>query len=923
MTMTMTKQSTINTESLENKLSQRVRGEVRFDTGSRALYATDASNYRQVPIAVVIPRDIDDVVTTVNICREFGAPIVARGGGTSLAGQACNVAVCIDFSKYVNRLVELNPEERYAIVEPGLVLDTLRDAAEEHGLTFGPDPATHDHCTLGGMLGNNSCGIHAVMAGRTSDNVEALEILTYDGSRMWVGPTDDEEFSEVVAAGGRKADIYQALRSLGGREADRIREKFPQIPRRVSGYNLDELLPGGDFNVARALVGSEGTCAIILQARLKLVESPKFRTLVALGYENVFSAADDVPQIMKSGPIGLEGLDRALIEDMSIKHLHPGDVELLPKGDGWLLVEFGGSTHQEAVEHAEALVQQVSERDLPPDNRIFEDPQKESRIWEIRESGLAATANVPGKPATWPGWEDAAVPPEKLGDYLREFDKLLKQYGYQGDLYGHFGQGCVHTRITFDLASQPGIEKYKEFLLEAADLVLKYGGSLSGEHGDGQARAELLPLMYGTELSQAFVEFKKIWDPDWKLNPGKVVKPNAVDGQLRIGANFQPKSTTTEFSYLEDHGDFGQVALRCVGVGKCRRESGGTMCPSYMATREERDSTRGRARMLFEMLEGDVVTDGWRSKEVRESLDLCLACKGCKSDCPVNVDMASYKAEFLSHHYKWRLRPRAAYSMGLIFLWLRAASPISRLANFLASNRFSAPLLKAVAGIAPQRSLPPIAEKSFDRWFRKRPQKDVRLPRVILWPDTFTNYLRTAQGKSAVAVLEAAGFAVELPDGSVCCGRPLYDWGMLGTAKRLWRRNLNILRDEIRNGTPIVGLEPSCVAAFRDELPNLFPNDQDALRLSKLVVTLPEFLEEHAPELVPPSPHAKAIIHGHCHHKSVLGFETEIEVARPDGDRTLRRRRTVAAEWPVRSGSKGARNTTYRWRLANAHCCPR
>ncbi|MGE0600411.1 MAG: FAD-binding and (Fe-S)-binding domain-containing protein [Dehalococcoidia bacterium] len=863
-------------ETLEARLSSALRGEVRFDTGSRALYATDASNYRQVPIGVVVPRNLDDVVETVRLCHEFGAPIVARGGGTSLAGQACNVAVCIDFSKYVNRLVELNVEERYAVVEPGIVLDTLRDAAEKHGLTFGPDPATHDHCTLGGMLGNNSCGVHAVMAGRTADNVEALEVLTYDGTRMWVGPTSAGELQEIVRSGGRRSEIYGALEELRDNEADGIRAKFPDIPRRVSGYNLDELLPENDFNVARALVGSEGTCVIILQAKLRLVPSPPHRTLVALGYKDVFEAADDVPEVMKSGPIGLEGLDRELIRDMAVKHLHPEDVRLLPDGDGWLLVEFGGDSRAEADHRAEELVKSLAGRDNPPSSRIFRDPEKEARIWEIRESGLAATAHVPGKRTTWPGWEDAAVAPEKLGSYLREFDQLLKEYGYDGDLYGHFGQGCVHTRITFDLSTRPGLEAYKRFLIDAARLVVRHGGSLSGEHGDGQARAELLPIMYGSEITNAFVKFKSIWDPDWKMNPGKVVRPNAVDSELRVGPDFHPVPVETVFSYPADHDDFGKVALRCVGVGKCRRDEGGTMCPSYMATHEERDSTRGRARMLFEMLQGDVVTDGWRSKEVRESLDLCLACKGCKSDCPVNVDMASYKAEFLSHHYKRRLRPRAAYSMGLIFAGARFGALAPRVANFLTGNRVTSPIAKMIGGIAPERSVPTIADETFVHWFKRRPPKNQRSPHVVLWPDTFTNFFQPDIAKSAVGVLEKAGFRVVLPGAALCCGRPLYDWGMLSTAQRLWDRTLKTLRDDIRDGTPIVGLEPSCVAAFRDELPNMLPNDTDAIRLSKQVVTLSEFLKERAPGLFGDAePVGRALVQGHCHHKSAIGFEAE------------------------------------------------
>lgn len=859
-------------EALARELGKAIEGEVRFDAGSRALYATDGSNYRQVPIGVVVPRTIGDVIATVAACRRHGAPVLSRGGGTSLAGQCCNVAVVMDFSKYLHHIVELNPGQKFANVQPGCVLDHLRDAAEKHTLTFAPDPSTHTHNTLGGMIGNNSCGVHSVMGGKTSENIQELDILTYDGLRMRVGATSENDLREIIREGGRRGEIYGALKALRDKYADQIRQRFPKIPRRVSGYNLDELLPENGFNVARALVGSEGTCVVILEAKTRLIHSPPARSLVVLGYENVFCAADHVMEVLSFEPVGLEGIDDRLIQDMKAIGLHPDDVSLLPAGGGWLLVEFGGDTKDESDARAHKLMEALKQKKDAPSMKLFDNRAEEKMIWKVRESGLGATAHVPNKPITWEGWEDAAVPPEKLGPYLRDFRKLLEKYSYKGDLYGHFGQGCVHTRIDFDLETQNGIETFHRFLGEAADLVVGYGGSLSGEHGDGQSKAEFLPKMFGADLVRAFGEFKAIWDPGGKMNPGKIVNPYSPTENLRIGIDYNPPQTLTHFKFSKDNHTFDHSVLRCVGIGNCRSESGGTMCPSYRATREEEHSTRGRARMLFEMLRGEIITDGWRSNEVKEALHLCLACKGCKGDCPVNVDMATYKAEFMAHHYQGRLRPRMAYALGLINIWARMAAHVPRLVNFFSHTPPFAAAFKALGGIAQQREIPVFADETFVSWFARRPVVTGR-PKVILWPDTFTNHFFPDTARAAVAVIEDAGYCVVLPGRPLCCGRALYDWGMLDLAKRYWRETLDTLGAEIRVGTPVVGLEPSCVAAFRDELGNLFPAEESAKRLAKQTFMLSEFLEKIGYH--PPPLHGKAVVHAHCHHTAVMSMDAE------------------------------------------------
>jgi FAD/FMN-containing dehydrogenase/Fe-S oxidoreductase len=861
----------VDAAGLAAALRREISGEVRFDDGSRALYATDASNYRQIPIGVVMPQNADDVIAAVALARKFGAPILARGAGTSLAGQCCNVAVVLDMSKYMHRIVELDPARKFARVEPGIVLDDLRAAAEKHHLTFGPDPATHAQCTIGGMIGNNSCGVHALMAGKTVDNIDELEILTYDGHRMRVGATSDEELNRIVGEGGRRGDMYAQLKNLRDRYADLIRTKFPKIPRRVSGYNLDELLPENGFNVARALVGTECSCVVVLEAKTRLVHSPPARSLLVLGYETVYDAADDVPRLLEFGPIGLEGFDDLLVRDMRRKNMHPEGVNLLPAGGGWLLVEFGAETQPDADAQAKKLMEALQRSPNAPAMRLMGTKREERMVWAVRESGLGATAHVPGRPPMWEGWEDAAVAPEKLGGYLRDLRKLLERYGYGGDLYGHFGQGCVHTRTNFDLQSAPGIKKFRDFLEEAADLVTGYGGSFSGEHGDGQARAELMPKMFGPELMEAFREFKSIWDPDWKMNPGKVITPYSPTENLRLGASYAPWNPKTHFAYEEDEGRMNHAVLRCVGVGRCRRLDGGTMCPSYQVTREEEHSTRGRAHLLFEMFQGQAIESSWRNEAVKDALDLCLACKGCKGDCPTGVDMATYKAEFLSHYYKGRLRPLPAYTMGWIYWWAGIASKMPRLANLM----MRMPGVKLFGGIAGERRMPQFAMETFREMWKP---STTRGKRVVLWPDTFNNHFLPQTAMAAAEVLTHAGYEVVLPKKRLCCGRPLYDWGFLGMAKRLLREAVDGMRSELDEGLPIVGLEPSCVSVFRDELLNLFPRDEYAKKLSASVLTLSEFIQREGKDFKVPEVRRKALVQAHCHHKSVMRFDAEDHV---------------------------------------------
>lgn len=869
-------------QALEADLRRSVRGEVRFDQGSKALYAADASNYRQVPLAVVVPSDVDDLLETLAACRRNDVPFLPRGGGTSQNGQCVNVAVVADASKYVNRVVSVDPVAGVAIVEPGVICDTLRDAAEAHGLTFAPDPATHSRCTLGGMIANNSCGAHSVMAGKTVENVEALEIATFDGARFWVGPTSDDELERIIAAGGRQGEIYAALKQLRDTYAGQIRAKFPQIKRRVSGFNLDQLLPENGFNVARALVGTEGTCAVTLQAKVRLVKSPAKRVIVVAGFTDIYTAADAVPHFMRCGPIAIEGLDRAIIRGLQARGLKKDEIALLPEGDAWVVLEFGADTQDDAVHQAQTAAAYFSSGTAGPNvsTMLVEDRALQAKVWSIRETGASAVALSvdAGTPDPVVGWEDAAVDPMRLGDYLRAFQALVDRYGYETSLYGHFGDGCVHARITFDLRSVEGVATWRKFLREAAELVVEFGGSLSGEHGDGQAKAEFLPIMYGPDLMQAMEQFKAIWDPANRLNPGKVVHAYRADENLRMGPAYKPVTLQTKLTFASQEGEgFQREIERCIGMGKCRSLEGGTMCPSFRATREEKYSTRGRAHLFWEMLQGDVITDGWQSREVKEALDTCLACKGCKSDCPTHTDMASYKAEFLSHYYETNRRPRQALFMGRIGEWAPWAARFPRLTNFMTSAPGLAAVGKWVAGVAQARELPKFATRTYRQIARRSPQTelDARSPgdvkKVILWVDTFNDHFTPEIAQAAADVLTQMGWHVVLPKNRLCCGRPLYDFGLLDRARELLTTILDDLGEDIAAGVPLVGLEPGCLSVFKDELLKQFPDHALATQLSAQTFLFSDFVARQPFDW--PTLPADVIVHGHCHQKALFGMQ--------------------------------------------------
>jgi FAD/FMN-containing dehydrogenase/Fe-S oxidoreductase len=897
-------QETVDVGHLKRRLEKSVRGEVRFDAGSRAAYANDSSNFRQVPLGVVVPTSVEDVVAAHRACAEFGAPIVNRGGGTSLSGETVNRAVVIDCSKYLTWIGDVDLEHGTVRCQPGAINEHVNQkTGSQSGLIFGPDPSTHDRCTIGGNVGNNSCGIHSVQSQlygpgpRFSDCVRELEVVTYDGERFRVGIGEEDQLDEIIAVGGRKGEVYAQLRALRDRYADVIRARMKpvsELPRRVSGFNLDELLPERGFNVARALVGTESTCATFTEVEVELMPGMLQRTLVVVEYEDLPTAGNDIREIINGfRPIGLEGIDKRLIHEQRAERKHVSAIRELPRadfGEAWLLVQFGADDAQESEDLAQGFKRWLTEDKRYAADRVsIERSEQEgghsADLWQVREGGLGATAFPPGESAHWPGWEDSAVPPDQVGPYLRDLRKLFDEYGFEASTYGHFGQGCIHCRIGFDLRHADGIATYRRFLDEASDLVVSYGGSLSGEHGDGQQRAQFLEKQYGPELVQAFREFKAIWDPELKMNPGKVVNPYPADSNLKLGVTYNPPRPDVKFAYKSDGGDFAHATLRCVGVGKCRvtGDVDQVMCPSYQVTREEEHSTRGRARLLWEMLRGEVITDGWQSREVYDALDLCLSCKGCTNDCPVNVDMPTYKSEFLYHHYKSarRWRPRYAYAFGLIDQVARVASRAPGVVNLFTQTPPFSRMAKLAAGMDPAREIPTFAPVTLQQWFARRAPVNPAGPRVILFPDTFNNHFHTDVGVACVEALEAAGWQVVMPQGHICCGRPLYDYGFLDLAEKYLHRVLDVFRDDIRAGTPIVGMEPSCLAVFKDELTNMLPHDDDAERLRRCARHWSEFFIDNDIEL--PRLAREALLWGHCHHKATGGVGPEQELLKRMG----------------------------------------
>jgi FAD/FMN-containing dehydrogenase/Fe-S oxidoreductase len=819
---------------------------------------------------------VDDLVNTATLCKTFSLPVLLRGGGTSQNGQGVNEAVVVDCSRYLTRVLDIDVENQTALVDPGVICDALKQHAEVHGLTFGPDPGTHSRCTLGGMIGNNSCGPHSMLAGKTVENVLQLEILTSDGARFWVGPTSDQELEKIVAGTDRRAAIYRELVSIRDEYQQLIRQRYPNIKRRVSGYNLDQLLPENGFNVARALVGSEGTCVTVLQARVKLIEKPLHTRLIVLGFEDIYTAGDSVAEILPFAPIAMEGLDWGIIGGLKERNLKQAEIALLPEGQAWLMVELSGNSAENLTQLCHQFETAMGLSKKVKSVLSVVDAANTAAIWSIREQGASATAMSlhVDDPDPVVGWEDTAVDPLQLGDYLREFSALIQRYGYTSSLYGHFGDGCIHARITFDTRSAEGISQWRKFSVEIAELVVQFGGSLSGEHGDGQAKGEFLPVMFGPELMYAFRRFKQIWDPEQRMNPGKLIDAYKMDENLRYGADYKLPETTTILHFKDDVGGFSRATERCIGMGKCRAQSG-AMCPSYQATQEEKYSTRGRAHLLHEMVRGEVIKDGWDNKAIVDSFEHCLSCKACKTECPTQVDIATYKAEFLAAHYAHKRRPLNHYPLAYIGNLLPKISRFSWVFNKLQAG-ITGQLAQKFLGLSDAKGLPKLASQSFTSWVKKHAHRQDQQfhwfgaqdqPTVVLWADSVNNHYRPALLQSAVNVLLKSGHQVAVAKQHFCCGRPLYEYGFLAQALKQLTVILESFHCKLPAGCSVIVLEPSCLSVFKDELLSAFPEDTRALDLRKRAKTLTRFLSESSVTLAKQL--NSGILHLHCHDKSL------------------------------------------------------
>ncbi len=838
--------------------------EVDDSARRRAEYSSDASNYRVVPSVVVFPRHAEEAAAVLDVATRLGVPVTSRGAGTSIAGNAVGSGVVLDFSRHLNRVLTVDPEARTAVVEPGAILDDITAAAAGHGLRFGPDPSTHARASIGGSIGNNACGARALRYGRTADNVVSLDVLTASGERLAARRTDRDGLASAGSAG-------VALSALVAAHLGLIRTEFGRFTRQVSGYSLEHLLPENGADLAKFLAGTEGTLGILLGATVGLVSSPNAVALAVLGYPGMPEAADAVPALLPHQPVAMEGMDARLVDVFRARR-GPAAVPALPRGESWLFAETAGDTEAEARAAAARLIADAGCLDS-----LVVTGAPARALWRVREDGAGLGSRTPAGAPAWPGWEDAAVPPPHLGAYLRDFTALMAEHALDGLSYGHFGDGCVHIRIDFPFSAAPG--RYRPFVLAAAQLAGKYGGSMSGEHGDGRARSELLPAMYSPEALEVMAAVKAIFDPRNVLNPGVLVDPAPLDADLRV-PQARPLRTGLGFAYPHDGDDLSTAVHRCVGVGKCRADtqaSGGVMCPSYLATRDEKDSTRGRARVLQELANGTLVK-GFRSAEVAEALDLCLSCKGCASDCPAGVDMATYKAEVLHQRYRRRPRPAAHYSLGWLPRWARLASRAPGLANAALRSPALAGLAKRLGGIDARRPLPQFAGQSFRGWFTgragPRPAARAGAP-VLLWVDTFTDHFTPEVGQAAVRVLEAAGYAVQITSQPVCCGLTWISTGQLDGARRQLRRSLDALAPALRAGTPIVGLEPSCTAVLRGEITDLLPDDSRALQVKTATRTLAELLTITGGWQPPDLAGVRAVAQPHCHHHAVMGWHAD------------------------------------------------
>ncbi|WP_459587785.1 FAD-binding and (Fe-S)-binding domain-containing protein [Corynebacterium camporealensis] len=869
-------QSTIRFNRVDPSVYTKIaRTNLRTDMGTRAAYSSDASIFRRVPAAILEPKSVEDIRDGLDIARQKGWKVVGRGGGTSVAGNAIGEGLIIDTSRHFNRILEIDPENQTATIEPGVVADALADAAKEHGLTYGPDPSTHSRCTVGGMVANNACGSHSVAYGTAADNLVSITLMLGNGEEVTFGEGDD-----------KSSRVGQQLSELVAENAELIEQELGRFPRQVSGYGLHYLLEKNGFDVAKALAGSEGTTGIITKLKVKLVPVPKAKALAVLAFDTVYDAAAAAAELRLPNVSTIEGMGGDLLAALRTRVGQekaganlPGNRKGLNAG-GWLYCETTGDTLEEARDRAETVATSVDTLD-----HVVVDTREDMRgFWKIREAAAGTVTRLPDGGEAWPNWEDSAVPAENLADYLRELYALMDKYDLRGIPFGHFGEGCVHVRISFDFGTEAGMNRFKGFMEEAAALVAKYGGSLSGEHGDGRARSSLLGEMYSPEMLRLFEKFKQIFDPEQLFNPGVLVFPEEVTDRVRMAPGQRKLEISPVHSFSKDKGSMVNAVNRCVGVSACRSETE-AMCPSFQITGDEKHATRGRARVLSEMFRGESITDGYKSKEVEEALDLCLSCKACASECPVNVDMATYKSEFLHHHYEKRIRPMAHYVMGWLPLLGYIAHKVPVLPKVIDTAMQTKGLNKVIAkigGLDTGRDLIHFSSSSLRKWFKKhdpRPAQDdaplgsvdVRKT-VVLWPDSFNASLGTSPAIAAVEVLEALGYRVLIPQEFVCCGLTWHSTGQLSMVQRVLKQTAKVMQPYLDKGLPVIGVEPSCTVMLQSEAAELL-DDPAIDKLGHSTVSFAEFVAPKLQEFIKEKridvQNVNALTQVHCHERSL------------------------------------------------------
>lgn len=868
--------STLGAESkvrdLVQDLGREVSGEVRFDKMTRLLYSTDASIYQIEPVGVVLPKNTDDVIAVIETANKYKFPILPRGGGTSLAGQTVGEAIVIDFSKYMRNILEINPEEGWVRTQPGIILDELNQHLKHENMFFAPDPSTSNRGNVGGALGNNSCGAHSIVWGKTSDNVKSVDVVLSNGDTSTFGPFTHDS---IASTKEREREIYRSILAIGENNKTEILARYPKIQRRVSGYNLDDILDPNNLNMARFIVGSEGTLVTITEAKLRIVPRPKHKALSVLHFSSLIESMEATVATLEIGPSAVEHIGSMILRQARTNLGYARLMDFI-EGDpeSILVVELTGDTAEELLSKLDAFETKIKKLNLGYHISRLTKEEDQNKVWAVRKAGLGLMMNVPGDAKPLPFVEDTAVSPEKLPEFVKRFDEIVRSHGTEAGYYGHASVGCLHIRPLINLKVSSGIDKMMAIANEISDLTLEFEGSMSGEHGDGLVRSMWNEKMFGSTIYSAFKEVKSVFDPENMMNPGKIVDSQPMIENLRMGPNHQTTEINTGFSYTKE-GGFSAAIEMCNGQGACRKVTGGTMCPSYMVTREEKHSTRGRANALRGAISGDITRDSLASEDLYEVLDLCLECKACKAECPSNVDMTKLKYDFMDKYYASKgnsLRNLIFGNIDKLSYWGSFFAPFS---NWSIKSSILRTVMDEKLGIDKRRGLPTFESQSFTQWFKSRHNSKVtgKNGKVLLFPDTYTNYNFPNLGKAAVKLFDHLDYETILPKVK-CCGRPMLSKGMISKAKQNARYNVEVLYPYVKQGAKLVGIEPSCILSFVDDYVDLLEGDPKAKLIQENTMLIEEFImhsQENGLSLSLSNPPTNVLLHGHCHQKALVG----------------------------------------------------